>query len=100
VWFHGDYAAGNILVREAAVSAIIDFGTCGIGDPACDLVIAWTFMGEEREVFRRAAQLDAETWSRAAGWGLWKALVTLTDRSSPQLDVQRRALTRLLHDRR
>jgi aminoglycoside phosphotransferase (APT) family kinase protein len=99
VWFHGDLAAGNILIRDEAVSAIIDFGTCGVGDPACDLVIAWTFMDEERELFSRAAQLDEETWSRAAGWALWKALITLTDQSSPQLGVQQRALTRLLQDR-
>ena len=44
VWFHGDVAAGNLLVRDGRLSAVIDFGTCGVGDPACDLVIAWTFL--------------------------------------------------------
>ncbi|HMQ31807.1 MAG TPA: aminoglycoside phosphotransferase family protein [Chloroflexaceae bacterium] len=42
VWFHGDVAANNLLVREGRLSAVIDFGCCGVGDPACDLVIAWT----------------------------------------------------------
>jgi aminoglycoside phosphotransferase (APT) family kinase protein len=62
VWFHGDLAGGNILVQDQTVSAVIDFGTCGVGDPACDLVIAWTFMDQERECFRRATQLDDDTW--------------------------------------
>ena len=45
VWFHGDVAVGNLLVRDGRLAAVIDFGTCGVGDPACDLVIAWTFLG-------------------------------------------------------
>lgn len=79
VWFHGDIAAGNLLVDDAgALSAVIDFGTSGVGDPACDLVIAWTlFDGLSREVFRRVTALDEATWARAAGWALWKALITL-----------------------
>jgi aminoglycoside phosphotransferase (APT) family kinase protein len=99
VWFHGDLAAGNILVDHEQVSAIIDLGTCGVGDPACDLVIAWTFMDTERERFREAAQLDAETWARAAGWALWKALITLADTGSSQLEIQHRALKCLIEDR-
>ena len=99
VWFHGDLAAGNVLISEGAVSAVIDFGTCGVGDPACDLVIAWTFMDhDERERFRRAARLDNDTWARARGWALWKALITLADVDSPQLLVPRRTLARLLAD--
>ena len=48
----------------------------GIGDPACDLVIAWTlFKGESRNVFRNTLQLDSDTWARARGWALWKALI-------------------------
>src|SRR4051794_33729088 len=42
VWFHGDVAAGNLLVRDRRLVAVIDFGTSGVGDPACDVVIAWT----------------------------------------------------------
>ncbi|GGX33569.1 aminoglycoside phosphotransferase family protein [Streptomyces lomondensis] len=55
VWFHGDIAANNLLVRDGKLAAVIDFGTSGVGDPACDLVIAWTmFTGDSREAFRRA----------------------------------------------
>jgi aminoglycoside phosphotransferase (APT) family kinase protein len=79
-WFHGDLAAGNLLVREGKLSAVIDFGTSGVGDPACDLVIAWTlFTGPSREAFRARVGQDAGTWARARGWALWKALISLVD---------------------
>ena len=78
MWFHGDIAMGNLLVRDGALAAVIDFGTCGVGDPACDLVIAWTlFEGDSRTAFRREVGLDEATWARARGWALWKALITL-----------------------
>ncbi|MFI5713333.1 aminoglycoside phosphotransferase family protein [Kribbella sp. NPDC051620] len=77
VWFHGDIAQGNLLVVDGKLSAVIDFGTSGVGDPACDLVIAWTlFSGESREAFRRTVSQDEGTWARARGWALWKALIT------------------------
>lgn len=78
VWVHGDVAASNLLVQDGRLCAVIDFGSCGVGDPACDLVIAWTFLeGESRTAFRAALPLDAATWARARGWALWKALITL-----------------------
>ena len=77
VWFHGDIASGNLLVQNGQLSAVIDFGTSGVGDPACDLVIAYTFFsGSSRAVFREAVDQDAGTWARARGWALWKALIT------------------------
>ena len=77
VWFHGDVATGNLLVRDGRLAAVIDFGTAGVGDPACDLVLAWTFLsGTGRRAFREAARQDDGTWARARGWALWKALVT------------------------
>jgi aminoglycoside phosphotransferase (APT) family kinase protein len=79
VWFHGDVAAGNLLVDGAGrLAAIIDFGTCGVGDPACDLVVAWTLLdGESREAFRSAMPADDAMWARGRGWALWKALITI-----------------------
>jgi aminoglycoside phosphotransferase (APT) family kinase protein len=78
VWLHGDVAAGNLLVRDGRLSAVIDFGTSGVGDPSCDLAIAWTlFEGESRETFRASLPLDDATWARGRGWTLWKALITL-----------------------
>ena len=78
VWVHGDVAATNLLVRDGQLSAVIDFGCCAIGDPACDLTIAWTFLGDESRVaFRQALALDTATWARARGWTLWKGMITL-----------------------
>lgn len=76
VWLHGDFAAGNLLVRNGGLSAVIDFGCAAVGDPACDLAIAWTFLGgEAREAFRAALPLDEGAWARGRGWTLWKALI-------------------------
>jgi aminoglycoside phosphotransferase (APT) family kinase protein len=77
VWFHGDMAQGNLLVNDGVLTTVIDFGTCGVGDPACDLAIAWTLLRDEgRTAFRRGLAVDDETWARGRGWALWKTLVT------------------------
>lgn len=99
VWFHGDFAVGNLLTVQGRLSAVIDFGTCGVGDPACDLVVAWTFLeADERQIFREAVGLPDDAWARARGWALWKALTTLTDPGSSQHETQTRALTQILDD--
>jgi aminoglycoside phosphotransferase (APT) family kinase protein len=78
VWVHGDVAASNLLVNEGRLCAVIDFGCAGVGDPSCDLVIAWTFLGpDSRRRFRSSVAFDPETWNRARGWAIWKALITL-----------------------
>ncbi|MHA7134190.1 aminoglycoside phosphotransferase family protein [Oerskovia turbata] len=98
VWFHGDVSVGNLLATDGRLSALIDFGTCGVGDPASDLMIAWThFTGDARQAFRDTAGLDDATWRRARGWALWKALATLSGQSSPDQDgTWRRALDEIL----
>src|SRR4051794_24169158 len=99
VWFHGDVAAGNLLVRDGRLAAVIDFGTSGIGDPACDVVIAWTFLsGQSRDRFRAALGVDADTWARGRGWGLWKALIVLVgqlEHDEPEAAVTRRDIRRI-----
>ena len=76
VWVHGDISVGNLLVQKGRLSAVIDFGQLGIGDPACDLSIAWTlFKGESREIFRTILSFDSNTWARGRAWTLWKALI-------------------------
>ncbi|MGO4316265.1 aminoglycoside phosphotransferase family protein [Agrobacterium tumefaciens] len=78
VWVHGDIAEGNLLVRDGRVSAVIDFGSSGVGDPSSDLILAWNVLdAESRNVFRQAMDLDNATWQRGRGWALWKALITL-----------------------
>ena len=102
VWFHGDVAEGNLLLRDGRLAAVIDFGTSGVGDPACDAVIAWTLLsGPSRDAFRAALGVDPGTWSRGRGWGLWKALITLAgelERDPGGGAVQRRVIDRVLAD--
>jgi aminoglycoside phosphotransferase (APT) family kinase protein len=102
VWFHGDVAVNNLLVRDGRLGAILDFGSCGVGDPACDVVIAWTFLsGAARDRFRADLGADAGTWSRGRGWALWKALITLVgylDRDSPRAALPRRDIREVLAD--
>jgi aminoglycoside phosphotransferase (APT) family kinase protein len=103
VWVHGDVAAGNLLVLDGRLAAVLDFGSSGVGDPACDVVIAWTFLsGPSSDRFRAELDVDDATWSRGRGWGLWKALITLAgalERSSPGAAARpRRDIDRILAD--
>ncbi|MEO5534458.1 MAG: aminoglycoside phosphotransferase family protein [Pseudolysinimonas sp.] len=75
VWFHGDVASGNLLVREGRLAALIDFGLLGVGDPACDVVIAWTLLrGRARAAFLDEVDLDVDTIDRGRGWAIWQVL--------------------------
>jgi aminoglycoside phosphotransferase (APT) family kinase protein len=95
VWLHGDIAPGNLLVQNGKLSAVIDFGLMAIGDPACDLAIAWTFFDtRSRQQFFETLPHDRATRQRGRGWALWKALITLekatrdgTENASQQLDL-------------
>ena len=76
VWIHGDVSPGNLLVRSRHLAAVIDFGNLAVGDPACDLAIAWAWFDENaRNEFRAALELDEGTWLRGRAWALWKALI-------------------------
>lgn len=76
VWFHGDLLPGNVLVERGRVSAVIDFGGLGVGDPACDMMIAWALLpGKARDPFRAALEIDEATWSRGRGHALSQALI-------------------------
>ena len=103
VWVHGDVAEGNLLVRGGRLAAVIDFGSSGTGDPACDLVIAWTLFDEPAaRAFRNRVGFDAETWERAGGWCLWKALITVAGEpgTNPLVREQhRRWIDRIVADR-
>jgi aminoglycoside phosphotransferase (APT) family kinase protein len=78
VWIHGDLQFGNLLAVEGRLSAIIDFGCLGVGDPACDLLVAWDLLAaESRTLFRAALAIDDATWARGRGWALSTALIAL-----------------------
>jgi aminoglycoside phosphotransferase (APT) family kinase protein len=69
VWLHGDLLAGNVLVADGKLAAVIDWGTSGVGDPARDLMAGWTLFGPEaRAAFRSRFSYDEATWRRARTW--------------------------------
>ena len=76
VWIHGDLHAGNLLAKDGRITAVVDFGLAGVGDPACDIMAAWTLLtAETREIFRSIVQPDAATWTRGRGWALHLGIV-------------------------
>ncbi|WP_407568986.1 aminoglycoside phosphotransferase family protein [Deinococcus altitudinis] len=82
VWVHGDLSPGNLLFQSGRLSAVIDFGGLGVGDPACDLMPAWSlFSAGGREVFRAALAADVPLavgealWERGRGHALAQALM-------------------------
>ena len=78
LWIHGDLDSRNLLVREGRLSAVIDWGGLGVGDPACDVMVAWkVFPADARESFRSALSIDDATWARARGWAVSQAVIAL-----------------------
>ena len=100
IWIHGDFATSNILMDGGKLSAVIDFGGTAIGDPACDLVIAWTYLsGKAREVFIYEMDMDEDTWLRARAWALWKAtfeLCQIADKNSHDAALQKRIIDEVI----
>jgi aminoglycoside phosphotransferase (APT) family kinase protein len=71
VWVHGDLLPDNLLVQAGRLRAVLDFGEVGVGDPACDLIPAWSLLTPEtRAAFRTELALDDATWNRGRGWAL------------------------------
>ncbi|WP_432509136.1 aminoglycoside phosphotransferase family protein [Kineococcus auxinigenes] len=102
LWFHGDVAGGNLLLRDGHLAAVIDFGTCGVGDPSCDLAGAWTLLDAAgRKAFRDRLGVDDGTWARGRGWALWKTLATCAaavDRDDEASAGAHRVLDAILED--
>ena len=102
VWIHGDFAIGNILMDGEKLSAVIDFGGAAVGDPACDLVIAWTYLsGKAREIFISEMDMDSDTWLRARAWAVWKAtfeLCQIADKNSSEAKTQKIIIAEAIDD--
>jgi len=78
VWHHGDLDARNWLVRDGRIRGVIDWGSMGVGDPACDVMVAWKLHSRAAlEAFRDALPVDEATWERARGWVLSQAIAIL-----------------------
>ncbi|MEV4163768.1 phosphotransferase [Nonomuraea dietziae] len=87
------------MLKDGQLAAVIDFGTCGVGDPACDLAIAWTLLtAHSRQAFRERLSVDDARWARGRGWALWKTMAacshTLGDADESALNA-RRVLTEI-----
>jgi aminoglycoside phosphotransferase (APT) family kinase protein len=89
VWHHGDLDMRNWLVRDGRISGVIDWGAMGVGDPACDVMVAWKLHSSAaRDAFRDALPTDDATWERARGWVLSQAVAILayyTPENNPTL---------------
>jgi aminoglycoside phosphotransferase (APT) family kinase protein len=78
VWIHADLLRPNVLTRSRRISAIIDFGSAGIGDPAADVIAAWSVFGPVgREQYRSVLNVDDATWRRARGFALHQAAIAI-----------------------
>ena len=76
VWLHGDLLPGNLLTGSGHLTAVIDFGCLGVGDPAADALPAWAlFSAGTREVFREEGEFEDVVWARGRGWALCFGLV-------------------------
>jgi aminoglycoside phosphotransferase (APT) family kinase protein len=101
-WIHGDLQPGNLLAENGRLSAVIDFGCLAVGDPACDVMAAWTFLSPEtRDTFRNSLQVDEATWVRGCGWALSFGLIALPyyQNTNPMLaGIARRSIDEALTD--
>jgi aminoglycoside phosphotransferase (APT) family kinase protein len=98
-WYHGDLAAENLLMRDGALAAVLDFGGVAVGDPTVDLVVAWEVLDPlAREQFRRDLGCDDATWLRGRAWALcialmiWYYWTTMPERRASRMAVARNVL--------
>jgi len=102
VWIHGDLHPGNLLVKDGRISAVLDFGLCGIGDPAADLMVAWTVLDKDsRKRFRSIVKPEDATWNRGYGWALALGIVGYSyyrERNPSFALIAKRTLDEVLSD--
>jgi aminoglycoside phosphotransferase (APT) family kinase protein len=79
VWVHGDLDARNLLVSDGRITGVVDWGCLCVGDPACDVKVAWAVLdADTRPIFRELLEIDDATWARGRGWALSQAIGALT----------------------
>ncbi|MCX4821246.1 aminoglycoside phosphotransferase family protein [Streptomyces sp. NBC_01142] len=104
VWVHADLQPGNLLTARGQLSAVIDFGCLGLGDPAVDLIAAWYLLpADARSVFRTALGADDASWARGRGWALSIALMELRyyrDTNPVMASIARHVIHQVLAERR
>jgi aminoglycoside phosphotransferase (APT) family kinase protein len=102
MWLHGDLLSQNLLAVDGRLSAVVDWGGVGVGDPACDAAPAWTYLpATSRAVFRESLEVDDATWARGRGWALFFGLVALpyyVDTNPVLAGIARSAIEAVLAD--
>jgi aminoglycoside phosphotransferase (APT) family kinase protein len=102
VWTHGDLHALNLLTQDGTLTAVIDWGSLGAGDPARDLICAWTMLDADgRRTFRTALAPDPAAWTRARAFALVMAVQAIPyyrDANPRFRDAMRLTLSRVLDD--
>lgn len=101
-WIHGDLMPTNLIAADGALTAIIDWGQLGVGDPAADYLPSWHVLTREsRRVFRDVIGIDDDAWQRSRGWSLFQAILALPyywESNAAMVDMAQRAITQLLAD--
>ncbi|MFI6035928.1 aminoglycoside phosphotransferase family protein [Streptomyces sp. NPDC051315] len=101
-WAHGDLSPMNVLVEDGRLTAVIDFGSVGVGDPAVDLIVAWNLLpAPARAVFRETVGADDAEWARGRGWALSIALIALPfywETNPPLAENSRHVIKEILAD--
>jgi aminoglycoside phosphotransferase (APT) family kinase protein len=104
VWAHGDLMPDNLLWRNGRLSAVIDFGCLAVGDPACDLEIAWSlFDRDDRSALREVIRADEPLWLRGRAHALAHAVIYIPYylHTRPRgVAAARRVLAKVLDDAR
>ena len=97
-WIHGDLHAANLLVRDGALSGIIDWGLSGLGDPACDYMAGFTlFEGGAQDAFWKASGISESVWRRARGWALSTSVIAYAFYRGTKTPIEKRS-RKLLDD--
>jgi aminoglycoside phosphotransferase (APT) family kinase protein len=103
-WVHCDVHEGNVLCRDGRVTAVIDWGGLGTGDPAIELNAAWGFLPPHAVgTYRDALGLDDAAWLRGRGAALAPSISGLVyyEHTAPRLaELGRRTVERVLADAR
>ena len=101
-WIHADLLRPNLLVSGGRIHAVIDWGSAGVGDPAADVVPAWSVFGAAgRAAFRAGLDVDDGTWRRARGYALHQAalIIPYYTKTNPEFAAQAaRTVREVIHD--